>query len=126
MSLPQIQETTIYPELVQHLKEQGFDAIGETKTITKQRPDILFKYSDVDFIIEVKIGEPNIRLRAIAQVLRYAQTLETFNVIVLVFPKDFSKQRLILENFTERVLNTKIFCFVSTAFWTENIECNFS
>lgn len=66
MALPKIEERTLYPPLISHLKNIGFEAIGETR-VTTSHPDILFKVDNVSFVIEVKIGKPEIGLKAVAQ-----------------------------------------------------------
>jgi len=66
MDFPRIEERTLYEPIIRHLKNIGFEAFGETK-VTKVHPDIIFKLNSVSFVIEVKIGEPKVGLKAVAQ-----------------------------------------------------------
>ena len=72
MELPQIEERTLYPPLVNYLNNVGFEAIGETKVV-KRQPDVLFKTDSISFVVEVKIGKPDIGLKAVAQAADYAK-----------------------------------------------------
>ncbi len=47
-----IQESTLYPDLIQYLIKQGFDAFGETKFEDGTLRDILFEYK-VEIVIVV-------------------------------------------------------------------------
>lgn len=118
-----IQESTLYPDLVQYLIEQGFDAIGETKfKDTNTRPDILFTYKGEKFVIEVKLDDTKVALDATAQAARYARKLGTNNFIVLIFPKKIKNQTLFgSKELKNTILNTEIYVFLATDKWSENI-----
>ncbi len=116
-----IQESTLYPDLIQHLIEQGFNAFGETKFKDGTRPDILFEYQGEKFVVEVKLDAPKIALEAVAQATQYAKKLDTQNFIVLVFPKKLKGQAVLSTDFLkEIVLKTEILVYVSTK-WVKNI-----
>ncbi len=116
-----IQESTLYPDLIQHLIEQGFSAFGETKFKDGTRPDILFEYQGEKFVVEVKLDDPKIALEAVAQATKYAQKLGTRNFIVLIFPKKLKGQAVLGTDFlNEIVLKTEILVYVSTK-WVKNI-----
>jgi Holliday junction resolvase len=119
-----IQESTLYPDLVQYLKEQGFDAIGETKFADNQtRPDILFDYAGQKFVVEVKLDDVKVALDATAQAYKYAQKLGTNNFIVLIFPKSLRKEHITgQEKLKEFVITTPIFAYVATEKWSQNIQ----
>ena len=91
MVLPKIEERTLYPPIIGKLKELGFEAFGETKILTKH-PDILFKSDSASFVVEVKIGKPEIGLSAVTQALGYAKKLNTENIIILIFPEKYRNQ----------------------------------
>ncbi|TAE68512.1 MAG: hypothetical protein EAZ85_14070 [Bacteroidetes bacterium] len=118
-----IQESTLYPDLVQYLIEQGFDAIGETKfKDTNTRPDILFTYKGEKFVIEVKLDDTKVALDATAQAARYARKLGTNNFIVLIFPKKIKNQTLFgSQELKNTILKTEIYVFLATDKWSENI-----
>jgi hypothetical protein len=120
--IPQIQETTLYPILVEHLRKVGFKAIGETQFKTG-RPDILFKYKKQDFVIEVKIGNESVSASATAQAFKYAQKLNTNNIIVLIFPESIKTQTSLFEDlFNDSILNHKIKVLILSEFWTESLD----
>jgi hypothetical protein len=125
--LPTIQETTLYPILVNHLNGNGFNAIGETTTISGNRPDILFQYKGISFVIEVKIGSPSISASATAQAFKYARNLKTNNIIVLIFPEQIRKQTLLFSDLlNDLALKQKINVLILSEFWTESLECSSS
>jgi hypothetical protein len=123
MQQQQIQESTLYPEIVQYLRNEGFDAIGETKfKDTNTRPDILFEYADQKFVVEVKLDDEKVLPSASVQAYRYTQKLETNNFIVFVFPKKLKQESLFgAISFTEIILKTQIYAYVATEKWSENI-----
>lgn len=119
---PQIQETTLYPILVEHLRKIGFKAIGETQ-FKSGRPDILFKYKKQDFVIEVKIGDESISASATAQAFKYAQKLNTNNILVLIFPTSIKNQTSLFDDFfNDLILNQKIKALILSEFWTESLD----
>lgn len=121
--IPQIQETTLYPILVEHLGSIGIKAIGETKFKSGSRPDILFRYKKINFVIEVKIGSENVSASATAQAFKYAQKLDTNNIIVLIFPESIKNQTSFFEDFfKDTILNSKIKALILSEFWTESLD----
>ncbi|MFZ2323926.1 MAG: N-6 DNA methylase [Ignavibacteriaceae bacterium] len=121
--IPQIQETTLYPILVEHLGSIGIKAIGETKFKSGSRPDILFRYKKINFVIEVKIGNENVSASATAQAFKYAQKLDTNNIIVLIFPESIKNQTSFFEDFfKDTILNSKIKALILSEFWTESLD----
>jgi hypothetical protein len=122
MALPKIEERTLYPALVSYLKSIGFDAIGETK-VTTSHPDILFKVQDLSFVIEVKIGKPEIGLKAVAQASDYGKKLGTNNIVILIYPEKYRNQVLLDSKFLDQIaLNKTINAGIYTKFWTEAVE----
>ena len=121
MVLPKIEERTLYPPLIGKLKELGFEAIGETKVLTKH-PDILFKIQEHSFVIEVKIGKSDIGLSAVAQAKGYANKLKTDNIIILIYPEKYSNQVILNEQGLDRIaLDEKVTALILTQFWTESL-----
>lgn len=122
MALPKIEERTLYPALISHLKSIGFDAIGETE-VTTTHPDILFKVEDISFVIEVKIGKPAIGLKAVAQASDYARKLGTQNIVILIYPEKYRNQVVFDTNIVEKIaLNEEIDVLVLTEYWTKNLR----
>jgi hypothetical protein len=122
MALPKIEERTLYPPLIGYLKSIGFDAIGETKVVTTH-PDILFKVKDLSFVIEVKIGKPEIGLKAVAQASDYGKKLGTNNIVILIYPEKYRNQVLLDSKFLDQIaLNKTINAGIYTKFWTEAVE----
>ncbi len=120
--IPQIQETTLYPILVEHLRKIGFKAVGETQ-FKSGRPDILFVYKKKDFVLEVKIGNEGVSASATAQAFKYAQKLNTNNIIVLIFPESIRSQTALFDDFfNDLILNLKIKALILSEFWTESLE----
>jgi len=121
MSLPKIEERTLYPPIISHLQNIGFKAVGETKVV-KKHPDILFQVDSLSFVIEVKIGKPEIGLKAVAQASDYAKKLGTQNIIILIYPEKYRNQ-VILDpsSVTKVALNEKINALVLTEYWTESL-----
>jgi len=118
-----IQESTLYPDLIQYLKEQGFDAIGETKFKDSQtRPDILFRFQGQTFVLEIKLDDIKIGTKATAQAYRYAQKLNTQNFIVLIFPKQLRNETLFgQEELKKLVLKTPVHAEIFTEKWSGTI-----
>lgn len=120
--LPKIEERTLYPPIVKHLQELGFPAIGEAK-LDKKQPDIYFRVGESRFVVEVKIGKPDLGLSAVAQASGYAKNLGTENIVILIFPEKYRNQTIVDENAVERIaLNEKVNALVLTEFWTESLE----
>jgi hypothetical protein len=94
LAVPKIEERTLYPPLIAYLKRIGFDAHGETKVTTKH-PDILFKIGKIAFVVEVKVGKPEIGLKAVAQASDYAKKLGTNNIVILIYPEKYRNQVLL-------------------------------
>ncbi|GIU71840.1 MAG: hypothetical protein KatS3mg003_1319 [Candidatus Nitrosocaldaceae archaeon] len=94
MPLPKIEERTLYPPIIEYLKKIGFKAIGET-SLSKKQPDILFSTDSIKFVVEVKIGKPDIGLKATAQAYDYANRWNTRNVVVLIYPEKYKNQTIL-------------------------------
>jgi len=121
MTLPHIEERTLYPPLISHLQSIGLDAIGETKII-KRKPDIIFKTDSISFVVEIKIGKPKSGLKAVAQASDYARKLNTQNIIILIYPEKYRNQPIIDMNTVTRIaLDEKITALVLTEYWTESL-----
>lgn len=122
MALPKIEERTLYPALITYLKSIGFDAIGETK-VTTTHPDILFKVEDLSFVIEVKIGKPEIGLKAVAQASDYARKLGTQNIVILIYPEKYRNQVVFDTQVVEKIaLHEDIDVLVLTEYLTKNLK----
>lgn len=122
LTLPKIEERTLYPPLISHLKNIGFEAIGETR-VTTSHPDILFKVDNVSFVIEVKIGKPEVGLKAVAQASDYARKLGTQNIVILIYPEKYRGQAVFDSGVVERVaLHEEAQILVLTDYWTESLK----
>jgi len=122
LSLPKIEERTLYEPLIGHLKRIGFDAFGETKVSTSH-PDILFKIADVSFVIEVKIGKPDIGLKAVAQASDYAKKLGTQNIVILIYPEKYRNQVVFDSKIVEKIaLQEEAYVLVLTEYWTQSLK----
>lgn len=122
MALPKIEERTLYPSLISYLKTIGFDAIGETK-VTTTHPDILFKVDSLSFVIEVKIGKPEVGLKAVAQASDYAKKLGTQNIVILIYPEKYRNQVVFDTNIVEKVaLHEEIDVLLLTEYLTKNVK----
>src|SRR5208283_4986702 len=105
-----------------YLKQIGFDAHGEAK-VTTTHPDILFKLGKTSFVVEVKIGKPEIGLKAVAQASDYAKKLGTNNIVILIYPEKYRNQALLDTKVLDQIaLNKKINAGIYTQFWTEAVE----
>lgn len=123
---PTIQEQTLYPEIVACLKKFGFIAIGETRFAEGKRPDILFHYKNLKFVVEVKIGKPEITASATSQAFSYAKKLKTNNVIILIYNENIRNQpSLFAQSISDIALNTIVSCLILTDVWTESKEITF-
>ncbi|MEM5815569.1 MAG: N-6 DNA methylase [Candidatus Aenigmatarchaeota archaeon] len=121
MVLPRIEERTLYPPIISYLQKLGFEAIGETRVARKQ-PDILFSLDTVSFVIEIKIGRPDIGLKAVAQAHDYAKKLGTQNIIILIYPQEYRDQAIFDESIVDRIaLEKEISALVLTDYWTEDL-----
>lgn len=122
MKLPRIEERTLYSPIIDCLHELGFEAVGETK-VGKKHPDILFTYDETSFVIEVKIGKPEIGLNAVAQAHDYAKKLGTQNnIIILIYPENYRNQVILDESIVRRIaLEEEIHTLVLTEYWTESL-----
>jgi hypothetical protein len=122
LAVPKIEERTLYPSLITYLKQIGFDAHGETK-VTTTHPDILFRLGNISFVVEVKIGKPEIGLKAVAQASDYAKKLGTNNIVILIYPEKYRNQVLLDTKYLDQIaLNKKINVGIYTKFWTEAVE----
>ena len=122
MAIPKIEERTLYPSLIAYLKQLGFEAHGEVR-VTTTHPDILFKLGNISFVVEVKIGKPEIGLKAVAQASDYAKKLGTNNIVILIYPEKYRNQALLDTKLLDQIaLNKKINAGIYTQFWTEAVE----
>ena len=121
MALPKIEERTLYEPLISYLKRIGLDAVGETK-VTTSHPDILFKVDTVSFVIEVKIGKPEIGLKAVAQASDYARKLGTHNIVILIYPEKYRNQVVFDSGIVEKIaLYEEVQVLVLTEYWTQSL-----
>jgi len=121
MALPRIEERTLYSPLISHLQNIGFKAVGETKVV-KKHPDIFFQVNSLSFVIEVKIGKPEIGLKAVAQASDYAKKLGTRNIIILIYPEKYRNQVILDSGIVQKIaLNEKVDALVLTEYWTESL-----
>ena len=122
MTLPKIVEMTLYNPLISYLQDLGFKAVGETQVAGK-RPDILFEFDGASFVIEVKMGKPEIGLKATAQAYEYAKRLKTQNIIVLTYPEKFKGQGVYDDSIVHRIaLEEKVEALLLTDYWTESLS----
>jgi hypothetical protein len=122
MELPKLEERTLYPPIIKFLQSIGFEALGETRVITKE-PDIQFKCDSISFVVEVKIGKPEIGLKAVAQASDYAKKLGTQNIVILIYPEKYRDQAVLGEEAVERIaLNENIHVLLLTEYWTASLE----
>jgi len=122
LALPKIEERTLYEPLINDLKKQGFDAVGETK-VTTLHPDILFRFDSVSFVVEVKIGKPEVGLKAVAQASDYAKKLGTENIIILIYPEKYRNQVVFDSSVVEKIaLHEEANVLVLTDYWTKSLR----
>lgn len=123
MALPRIEERTLYAPIIKHLESLGFEAIGNV-TVTAKEPDILFRYSAISFVIEVKVGRPEILgLKAVAQASDYGRRLGTQNIIILIYPDSIRNEPITDYGIVDHIaLRTKISVITLTEPWTESLE----
>lgn len=121
MALPKIEERTLYEPLISYLKKIGLDVVGETK-VTTSHPDIFFKVDTVSFVIEVKIGKPEIGLKAVAQASDYARKLGTQNIVILIYPEKYRNQVVFDSGIVEKIaLYEEVHVLVLTEYWTQSL-----
>ena len=71
----------------------------------------------------MKIGKPEIGLKAVAQASDYAKKLGTNNIVILIYPEKYRNQVLLDSKYLDQIaLNKKINAGIYTKFWTEAIE----
>jgi tRNA1(Val) A37 N6-methylase TrmN6 len=122
MVVPKIEERTLYPPIVNYLKKIGFKAVGECK-VKRGHLDSYFQFNSAKFVIEVKIGKPEIGLKAAAQASDYARKLETHNIIILVYPEKYRSQAILFpEHIEDIALKEQIHTLVLTEYWTESLK----
>lgn len=123
MSLPHIEEPTLYSPIIEYLKNLGFDAVGNT-IVKDKEPDILFRYGALSFVIEVKVGKPEIvGLKAVAQASDYGRKLGTQNIIILIYPESIRREAIVEYSTVSRVaLESNITITTLTEPWTESLN----
>ncbi len=122
-----IQETSLYPDIIQYFLQQGLSAIGETKIKeSQQRPDIIFEFAGEQFIVEVKLDDvEKVLSQAATQVIRYAFQLGIQNCLVFVYPKYLKEQEILNQDFLrEIVCKTEMYVqvTVSSKTWIDDFE----
>jgi len=121
MQIPKIEERTLYPPIINHLQNIGFKAIGETEVVRKH-PDIIFQANSLSFVIEVKIGRPEIGLKAVAQASDYARKLGTQNIIILIYPEKCKGHPITDPEIAKKIaLEEKVYALILTEYWTESL-----
>jgi type I restriction-modification system DNA methylase subunit len=125
MAYPRIEETTLYPPIIKLLQELGFEAIGNT-IVEDVEPDILFRYGSLSFVIEVKVGKPElVGLKAVAQAYDYGTRLKTPNIIILIYPDSIRKEAITDYEIVRRIaLNANLSITTLTDLWTETVSSN--
>jgi len=119
---PKIEERTLYEPIIRYLRGIGFDSVGETKVV-KKHPDILFKVNATSFVVEIKIGKPEIGLSAVAQASDYARKLGTDNTVILIYPERHRGQSVLSSEFVNKIaLDSEVNALILTEYLTKSIK----
>jgi len=88
MTEGKITERSLYPPLYKYLEDLGFDSMSEIRYQSGQL-DILAKFKEEPFIIEIKIGDKSKKLiEGLSQAMRYAKDHNTHNIIVINYSSE--------------------------------------
>lgn len=120
-----IVERTLYPSIINYLKEKGFKGVQEVEAGGKY-PDIVFWIDSIKAVIQVKIGKEQKIIEGMADVSEHARKLETDNMIVIVYPSEAKKIIKSPEDVDKVALNYKTDNLVLTRYWTTRKEMTVS
>lgn len=113
-----VTERSLYPPLSKYLENLGFHSISEIKSTSGQL-DILAKFNEEIFIIEVKIGDKNKKLiEGLSQALRYAKDNNTYNIIVINFNDEIRNASI--DDINNVVLNSEVNYLIFTNTFTNS------
>jgi hypothetical protein len=109
----EITERSLYPILIQFIKEHGGSGVSEVKY--NAEPDIIFRFQERQWILGVKIGETiPILKQAFIQYHRHKDESRIDHGILLFFPESIRSARPIESILTEHVQNSKCTCLIDT------------
>jgi hypothetical protein len=103
-SSPRLIERTLYPPIIEYLRNRGFESIGEAG-LSEGFSDIVFSINGHRFVLEIKIEKFSSALstRAIAQAYNYARQYETHDVIVMIYPESIKNRPIPDDNWPSGV-----------------------
>jgi len=113
-------ERTIYAPIINFLEDLGFIAVQEWKKDGKFL-DILLNYNDELYVLEIKIAKNEKRtyahlIEGIVQAYGYGQKVKTENIIAIVYPKYYKKQRR-LDTINELSVDIRTEILSLTKYW---------
>jgi hypothetical protein len=112
MTEGKITERSLYPPLNKYLEDLGFDSVSEIYHQSGQL-DILAKFNEESFIIEIKIGDKSKKLiEGLSQAMRYANDHNTHNIIVINYLPEVRSTSV--DDLDYHALNSKVNSLVLT------------
>jgi len=109
----EITERSLYPVLIQFIKEHGGTGVSEVKY--NSEPDILFELRERSWLLSVKIGETiPILKQAFIQYQRHKEESKINHGILLFFPESIRTAKTTESSLIEHVQNSKCTCLIDT------------
>jgi hypothetical protein len=121
-----LEERSIYSYIINFLESEFKAKTLIEGRVEKGYVDIFFALDSSPFVLEIKLGKQEKKLAdAIAQAWKYADKLNTRNVVALVFPRIQSGQTILVEHLPrlkEIILNEVVEGYIHTDYWEKWIE----
>jgi predicted RNA methylase/frataxin-like iron-binding protein CyaY len=123
-----IEERSVYDHIANFLREKFNAKVLTEGGVGNGYVDVIFSFDSLPFVMEVKLGRKEKKLaEAVAQGYKYAQSINTRNVIALVLTQLSPGQEILIEKLDKLqsiILGSKVEGYVHTEYlekWVENI-----
>jgi frataxin-like iron-binding protein CyaY/predicted metallopeptidase len=123
-----IEERSVYDHIANFLREKFNAKVLTEGGVGSGYVDVIFSFDSLPFVMEIKLGRKEKKLaEAVAQGYKYAQSINTRNVIALVLTQLSSGQEILIEKLDKLqsiILGSKVEGYVHTEYlekWVENI-----
>lgn len=116
-----VTERTLYPVLIKVIEERGGFGISEVKY--NSQPDILFRFSDQEWILSVKIGEsPQTLKKAFIQYNRHKEESGLKHGLIIFFPEKVRDIEASSKTLNDLIQDENLTCILDTPKLKDDID----
>jgi predicted RNA methylase len=123
-----IEERSVYEHIANFLRERFNAKVLTEGGVGSGYVDVIFSFDSLPFVMEVKLGRKEKKLaEAVAQGYKYAQSINTRNIIALILTQLSPGQEILIEKLDKLqsiILSGKVEGYVHTEYlekWVENV-----